>query len=137
MAALRGRTLRPWHWHAETDPAYTVRRCFVWSLSGSNVVPVAPSAGGDIDGVLSDGDDFGPGPAPVTGPERLDGAGYVACAGMPVKVEASASFSAGASLETDTAGKVKAVASGKAVLRALEASTADGDIISAVFTSGR
>lgn len=136
MTAIGGSTSRPWHFHAETAPAYTVRRCFVWTLSGANVVPAAPSAGGDIDGVLADGDDFGPGPTP-TGPDRLDGAGYVACPGVPIKVEASASFSAGANLETGTDGKVKAVASGKAVLRALEASTADGDIIWAVFTSGR
>lgn len=132
MAAISGRALRPWFFQAEADPAYTPRRCFIWS----GVVPAAPSSGADIDGVLADGDDFGPG-VDAAHPDRLDGAGYVACPGMPVLVEASASFSSGANLETLADGRVKAVAGGTVVLRALQASSAAGDIVWAVFTSGR
>src|SRR5690242_19238445 len=72
------------------DNVYTARRCFVWS--GVPPVAVAPAAGGDIDGVCA-----------------TDGAGkadsyYPAVPGLPVRVEAAAAFSSGASLEADVNG---------------------------------
>src|SRR5882672_6207481 len=92
--------------------SYTPRRCYVWS------------AGGGIDGVSS-----------------IDGYGngrifIAAVPGVPIKIEAAAAFSIGASLETTSNGRVQTQAAGKAVLRALEAASGAGSIVLAVFLSG-
>jgi hypothetical protein len=101
---------------------YAQARCFVLGTGVSLMERVAPAAGGAIDGVSC--------PAPTTG------AGYMACHGMPVKVEASAAFALGVDLETLADDRVKQVATGKAVLRALQASAGAGSIVWAVFKSG-
>jgi hypothetical protein len=98
---------------------YAANRCFVLGTGASLMERVAPAAGGVIDGVS-----FG------------SGNGYMAIAGFPVKVEASASFSAGVDLETLADGRVKQIAAGKAVLRALQASGGAGSIVWASFKSG-
>lgn len=103
------------------DPAYTQARCFVLGTGANLMERVAPAAGGTIDGVSMH--------APYIG-------GYMACPGLPVKVEASASFSAGVDLETLADGRVKQVASGKAVLRALQASAGAGSVVWCAFKSG-
>jgi hypothetical protein len=84
---------------------------------------VPPEAGGEIDGVSLGGTNGG-------------GGGQFATPGLPVKVEASAAFAQGADLETLVDGRVKAVASGKAVLRSLQAAGGAGSIVWAVFKSG-
>src|SRR5882672_6322889 len=69
--------------------SYTPRRCYVWSGGGGSPAqmssPVTPTAGGDIDGVSS-----------------IDGYGngrifIAAVPGVPIKIEAAAAFSIGAS----------------------------------------
>lgn len=114
-------------------------RCFAWS--GAPPSPVAPSAGADIDGVSAQptlDTDVTPG-SPTFGQLVSKGArhGWLSLPGFPVKVEASAAFSAGALLQTGSDGRVAAIAAGKAVLRALEASSGAGSLVWAVFTSGR
>ena len=108
--------------------SYTPRRCYVWSGGGGSPAqmssPVTPTAGGDIDGVSS-----------------IDGYGngrifIAAVPGVPIKIEAAAAFSIGASLETTSNGRVQTQAAGKAVLRALEAASGAGSIVLAVFLSG-
>jgi hypothetical protein len=100
---------------------YTGRRCFSWGTGANLMTRVAPTAGGTIDGVSAGANSSG---------------GYVACPGVPVQVEASAAFSLGADLETLADGRVKTVATGKAVLRALEASAGAGSIVWCCFKSG-
>jgi len=100
---------------------YTQARCFVLGTGASLMERVAPTAGGAIDGVSMHSPHIG---------------GYVACAGVPVKVEASAAFSAGVDLETLADGRVKQLAAGKAVLRALQASAGAGSVVWCVFKSG-
>jgi hypothetical protein len=106
--------------------AYTDYRCFVWGTGANLLQRLAPAAGGTIDGVS-----YGHGYDPISGQHR--GGGRIACPHIPVRVEASAAFSAGAQLETLADGRVKAVAGGTAVLKALEASSGAGAIVWAVF----
>lgn len=100
---------------------YPPARCFILGTGASLMERVAPAAGGAIDGVSMH--------SPFIG-------GYAALPGLPVKVEASASFSAGVDLETLADGRVKQVVSGKPVLRALQASGGAGSIVWASFKSG-
>lgn len=100
---------------------YTARRGFIMGTGASIRERVAPSVGGVIDGVSAG-----------TG----SGGGFFACPGMPVQIEASASFSANADLEVLADGRFKALASGKAVMRSLEASAGAGSVVWAVFKSG-
>jgi hypothetical protein len=99
-------------------------RCGV--LTGHKAIGY-PAAGGDIDGVSGDFV-FG------NGTERLYF--FPASAGGHLQVEASASITSGALLETLADGRVKPHGTGKAVLRALESGAA-GALIWCVFTSGR
>jgi len=94
-------------------------RCFVLD-TGANVGKVAaPSAGGDIHGVV-----------------RHPGQAFLAFPGRPLRIEASASFSAGASLVVGTDGRV-ATGSGITVAIALEASSGAGSIVWCRIPTGR
>jgi hypothetical protein len=97
---------------------YPGRRCCVMGTGANLMTRQVPTAGGLIDGVS-------------TGPNS--GGLYFACPGVPVQVEASAAFALGSDLETLADGRVKQVAAGKAVLRALEASAGAGSVVWAVF----
>jgi hypothetical protein len=93
-------------------------------------------AGGDVDGVggpqQSHHDEDG---NPIIDPTTLL---VFAIPGLPVLVEAGAAFSAGQGLKTDAQGRAVPNTSGSvAVLRALEGASAAGDLVLAVFTSGR
>lgn len=118
--------------HFGANYATGAARCFVWS--GAPPSPVAPVAGGDIDGVSGHLATIDFGPEPDT---TIVHHGWVACPGWPVKVEAAAAFNGGVSLEATSNGRVQAVATGKAVLRSLGVSSGPGSIVWAVFTSGR
>lgn len=100
------------------------RRFCRWS--GANGQVVAPSSGQDVDGV-------GCTVIGTTGRGNV----YLAHAGLPFAVEAGGSFSAGVNLQTDGSGRAVVHSSGTIVARALEASTGGGDVVWAVFTSGR
>jgi hypothetical protein len=108
------------------DTSYADYRCFVWGTGASLLQRVAPTAGGTIDGVS-----YGHGNDSQTGQHR--GGGRIACPHVPVRVEASAAFAVGAQLETLADGRVKAVATGTPVLKALEAAAGAGSIVWAVF----
>lgn len=105
-----------------SDTAYTIRRCYV--LTGTGPTFAAPAAGGLIDGVSGLPTGRGAGTTTTEG--------WAALRGIPVRVEASAAFSAGASLVTGTDGRV-ATGGGTTVLRALEASGDAGSVVWAVF----
>ena len=118
----------------ELGAALTPCRLFVWS--GSPPVAALAGTGTDADGVtLPSYTTTNPATGlPLTNQNPLYG--YLAHAGLPIRVEAGGSFSAGALLQSDSAGRAIAVTTGKPVLRALEAAIA-GAIVWAVFTSGR
>jgi hypothetical protein len=104
----------------------TANRCYNLAAASSDIYNLgaasfnAPTLGGDIDGVSSDGMWMPGHPGAVT------------------HVEASAAFVAGTLLATLGDGRVRAKGVGEiAVLRSLQAASAAGDIIAAVFTSGR
>lgn len=98
--------------------SHTARRFFVHS--GAPPSPAFPTAGADVDGV-----------ARAQGDSALP-----SYPGVAFKVEAGASFSAGASLHTDGSGR--AVTSGTTVVaRSLESSSGAGDVVWAVWASGR
>jgi hypothetical protein len=96
-------------------------RGFVWAFSGGSIVPTAPTAAGDIDGVTS-----------------VDGFASPAFAGLPVRVESGAAFSAGDSLKVNASGQFIAQGgSGTIVARALQAAGGSGVVVWAVIVSGR
>src|SRR4051794_39331085 len=95
------------------DLEHVVYPLFVWAgtsfFPGANQFPVLgnPGAGAHVDGICQpDGKQQGRNLVP-------------AIPGLPVKVEAAAAFSLGASLEATANGRVQTVGAGKAVLRAL------------------
>lgn len=98
----------------------TPYRLFRWSSPGS---AIQAGDGQDVDGVVH-----------ISSPGR---AGYFAQPGLTVKVESGGVFSAGNVLQSDASGRAILKGAGVGVLRALEASTAAGQIVWAVFTSGR
>lgn len=63
--------------------------------------------------------------------------GFLATPGLPVKVEAGAAFASGATLQSDSVGRAITKTTGIGVLRALQAASAAGDVVWAVWTSGR
>ena len=84
----------------------TARRLYV--LTGAPPTATTPAAGADVDGVGGLGGTHG----------------FAAVPGIPVKIEAGGSFSSGASLQTDSSGRVVVASSGnKIIARALEAGT--------------
>lgn len=102
---------------------YPDRRLFVWGTGAALLTRVAPTAGGPADGVSL-----------ATHPDPgSPGSCHLACTGVPVLVEAGAAFSTGVSLETLVDGRVKAVVSGKAVMRSLQSSGGAGAVVWAVF----
>ena len=109
------------------DPnTYTIRRFFRWDDSTPDFdKPVVPSAGGDVDGVSAY--PLGPLGGP---PGSTTNRGHSAAKGRRLKIEAGASFSAAANLKSTSTGKAIAQGgSGTIVARALEAASADGDIV--------
>lgn len=105
---------------------YTIRRFFRWDDATPDFdKPLAPSAGGSVDGVSVY--PLGPVGGP---PGSTTNAGYSAATGRRVKIEAGASFSAAANLKTTSVGKAIAQGgSGTIVARALEAASGDGDVV--------
>jgi hypothetical protein len=116
-----------WSGQTEAEAPMPDARCF--RLTGFNSGSF-PAAGSDVDGVTVIRNSSGAKP-PVSF--------YLipASPGWVVQVESAASFSNGVPLETLADGRVQAVGSGKAVLRALESSSGAGSLVWAVFTSGR
>ena len=94
-------------------------RAFVLDTGANVGKVVAPSAGGDIHGVV-----------------RHPGHGFWAYPARALRIEASASFSAGASLVVGTDGRV-ATGSGITVAIALEASGAAGSVVWCRIPTGR
>ena len=108
---------------AINDASYSDFRCFIWGTGGNFGKAVAPTAGGDVDGVT-----------------RHVGQAFVAAPGRPVRIETSVTngnIAAGDNLETDNVGRALKRSTGVIVARALEASTATGTVIWCVFASGR
>jgi hypothetical protein len=99
--------------------AFTAYRMYVLSAAANGGQPgtAAPAAGVVVDGVGT--------PA---------SAGYPALPGLLVMVEAGGAFSAGADLQTDAVGRAVLKSTGIKVMRALEAASASGDIVQAVFS---
>ena len=108
--------------HFSVRPSFGLFRLFLRSTSTVGDV-AAPTAGSDVDGVVVD-----------------NGQVYCANGGRPFRIEtstANGNIAASDSLETDNVGRALKKTTGLAVARALEASTATGTVIWAVFTSGR
>ena len=104
---------------------YAEHRLFIWGTGGNLLEPVVPTAGGYVDGVtMKDFTEVGESQRPMCA--------YVSCPGVPVQVEAGGSFAVNALLETMADGRVKVQASGRAVMRALQAGAA-GVVVWAVF----
>ena len=105
------------HESASADLSSHQFKCIVFGSSG---VALA-SSGGKCDGILQD--------KPLAGQ-----ACEVAIDGMS-KVVASAALAKGVNVAVGTSGKIKAAASGDYILGTLmEASSADGDIVSVLMT---
>jgi hypothetical protein len=120
---------RPITWSGQTEAEAPMPDGRCYRLTGFNS-GAFPAAGSDIDGVT----------AIRNGPGQLPPFWFFlvpAAPGHVVQVEAASSFSDGVLLETLADGRVVAVGSGKAVLRALESSSGAGVLVWAVFTSGR
>lgn len=104
----------------EISSAAAPRRCYVYTAPATVGVP---SNGGDIDG--------------VSGGVNADGNvtyGYACCPGIVVRVEAHGTFSVGQLLRTNEIGRAQLATGGfRAVMRALEASSATGQLVWAVF----
>ncbi|HEX5408939.1 MAG TPA: hypothetical protein VFW89_04130 [Gemmatimonadaceae bacterium] len=103
---------------------------------GTDRVAVLCGNGQDADGCTHD---LGYSRDVATGiiTSRLPNEMWLALPGLPVRVEAGAAFSAGATLQSDADGRAVTRTTGVAVLRALDAASAAGDIAWAVFLSGR
>jgi hypothetical protein len=108
---------------------HTSRRFRRYSASGGDVVLVAPSAGADADVVMYQSRHYD-----TPGQTRE---AYTLYAGRVVKVETGGSFSAGASIVTDSSGRAVAAGSGVVLGRALNASSGTGQYILMVVASGR
>jgi hypothetical protein len=63
--------------------------------------------------------------------------GLAAIPGTPLLIEAGAAFVSGATLQSDASGKAVTKTTGIGIARALEAATAAGDVVWAVWLSGR
>ncbi len=109
----------------ETGGSLTANRCYLVGGVPTNrsdlgaAGGVAPSVGGDIDGVYS------------------RGFWWPAHPGAIVDVEASAAFSSGAILAPIADGRVRTATAGECgVLRALAGAAGAGSVVAAVFTHG-
>jgi hypothetical protein len=111
----------------------TPHRMRVWAVTNGQARAAAPSAGSDVD-LITGGTGNASNAAIMQGGTDL---ARLAVPGTVVQIESGAAFNANAELETDDQGRAITRTTGVAVLRALQAATGAGQVVSAVVRSGR